>query len=253
MIVDPRLNEQSPLRRHPQYAENGCARAGNALYVRALWLPGLLFVAIVVAAVLGSLGAALIAAMFFVFFSLLGALTLVTRVPLGIRMDEDGIRIGGVQAAEEGRSRVHRRDKPIQGFTRAMHVYSCDWEDVRAIRVLTDPQELAIMARGANSGNDHLGEYWWGYLGLAPWAPGRFIAPRAKGALVFEVERERASFQATRPPRGKNADRIYGHRWMTWCIPTNDPMAIKAALAAAQPPVHEDVTVMPRTAPPPSV
>jgi hypothetical protein len=205
VIVDPRLNEQSPLRRHPQYAENGCARAGNALYVRALWLPGLLFVGIVVAGVLGSLGAALIAAMFFVFFALLGALTLVTRVPLGIRMDEDGIRIGGVQAAEEGRSRVHRRDKPIQGFTRAMHVYSCDWEDVRAIRVLTDPQELAIMARGANSGNDHLGEYWWGYLGLASWAPGRFIAPRASGPRGRWCSRSSGSAPRSRRPGRRGA------------------------------------------------
>jgi hypothetical protein len=40
---------------------------------------------------------------------------------------------------------------------------------------------------------------------------------------------------------------------MTWVIPTNNPTAIKAALAAAQPPVYEDVTVMPRSAPPPSV
>ena len=121
-----------------------------------------------------------------------------------------------------------------------MHVYSCSWENLRAIKVLTDPQELAIMARGVNSRNDHLGEHWWGYLGLDSWAPGRFISTRAKGALVFEVETERASFQATRPPKGTHAERIYNSRWMTWVVPTNNPAAIKAALAAAQPPVYED-------------
>ena len=238
MIVDPRLDEQQP-HRHPQYAENGCARRGN-LYLRVLWLPGLLFAGIVVAAVLGSIGAAVLVAIFFLFFTFLSVTALMTRLPLGIRMDEQGIRIGAVQAAEAGRSRVLHRDKPIQGFTRAMHVYSCDWEGVRSIKVLADPQELAVMARGVNAPDDALG-VWWANLRLDSWAPGRFIDPRARGALVFEVETARASFQATRPPKGRtNAEMIYARQTMTWVVPTRNPQAIKAALAAAQPPVVED-------------
>ena len=239
MIVDPRLNEQSPLHRHPVYSENGCA-GGGSLYFRALWFSGLLFVGIVVAAALGSIGAAVIVAIFFLFFIFLAVTSLMTRLPLGIRMDEQGIRIGGVQAEDEGRSRVRRRDKPIQGFTRAMHVYSCDWEALKAIKVLNSPQELALMARGVNAPDDALG-VWWANLRLDPWAPGRFIDPKAQGALVFEVETEHASFQATRPPKGRsNANMIYTLPTMTWVIPTKNPAAIKAALAAAQPPVYED-------------
>jgi hypothetical protein len=243
VIVDPRLNEQPPTSRHPQYAENDCAGAGNTLYLRTLWLPGLLFVGIVVAAALGSILAALIVAVFFLAFSLPAVLTLLTRRPLGIRMDQDGIRIGGVQAAEECRGRVSRRDKPIRGFTRAMHVYACDWDGVRRIKVLTDRQELVAMAGGVGgprAASDYRG-VWWSYLGIDSWAPGRFVNVRGtNAALVFEVDVQHASFQATRPPRGTHAGRIYDQPTMTWVIPTNDPDAIKAALVAAQPPVYED-------------
>ena len=240
MIVDPRLNEQQSQHRPPQYAEDRCAWSGRRA-LRTFWLPGLLLVGIVVAAALGSLGAALIVLVFFLAFALLSTMAVLTRLPLGIRMDAQGIRIGGVQAAEQGRSRVRRRDKPIQGFTRAMHVYSCDWQGVQRIRVLTDPQELALMARGTGGPREASG-IWWAFLGAAAWAPGRFIDTRTGAALVFEVEIERASFQATRPPKNSAAgDLIYNTiRTMTWVVPTRNPQAIKAALAAARPPVVED-------------
>lgn len=238
MIVDPRLNEQPSTRRHPEYAENGCARRPG-LYFRAVWLPSLLFLGIVVAIALGNVVAEITVPIFFLFFAFLSTTTLMCTLPLGIRMDQQGIRIGGVQAAEEGRSRVRPRDKPIQGFTRAMHVYSCDWEGVKAIKVLTDPQDLAVMARGINGRNDRI-SVWWGHMGMESWAPGRFILPQAGGALVIEVETARASFQPTRPSRLSDASLIYDRPRMRWVIPTNNPMAIKAALAAAQPPVYED-------------
>ena len=240
MIVDPRLNEQQSQNRPPEYAENRCAWSGQRA-VRTLWLPSLLLVGIVVAAVLGSLGAALILLIFFLAFALLSTMAVITRVPLGIRMDAQGIRIGGVEAAERGRSRVQRRDKPIQGFTRAMHVYSCDWQGVQRIKVLTDRQELAMMARSSGGPRETSG-IWWAFLGAAAWAPGRFIDTRTGAALVFEVEIERASFQPTRPPKNSAAgELIYDTiRTMTWVIPTRNPQAIKAALAAARPPVVED-------------
>lgn len=244
MIVDPRLSEPpKPDIRHPEYSENGSARARKRYPVPiADWT--FLGLGIVVAAVLGDLGVTLMLALALVFVAFIQVTSLMARLPLGIRMDQQGIRIGGVQAAEEGRGRVRPRDKPIQGFTRAIHVYSCDWEGVQRIRVLTDKRELKAMASGYGAVPAEFRDAWWNSLGRAAWAPGRFVDVLTGAALVIEVEARRASFQATRPPRrglgAAQAARVYTSETMKWVIPTRNPQAIKAALAAARPPVYED-------------
>ena len=77
---------------------------------------------------------------------------------------------------------------------------------------------------------------------MEPWAPGRFIDVLTGSVLVIEVETQRASFQATRPPKGSlgrsMAQDIYTSETMKWVIPTKNPAGIKAALAAADPPVY---------------
>lgn len=243
MIVDPRLNEPpKPDIRYPEYAENGSAKDPKRYPVPVTtWT--VLGLGIVLAAVFGSIGLALLFALALLLIGFIQVTSLICRLPLGIRMDQQGIRIGGVQAAEEGRSRVHPRDKPIQGFTRAMHVYSCEWEGVQRIKVLTDPRELKAMARGFNgSSREYRGE-WWSSLNRAAWAPGRFVDVLTGAALVIEVETTHASFQATRPPKGRLggsvAADIYTSETMKWVIPTRNPQAVKAALAAARPPVYE--------------
>ena len=248
MIVDPRLNEPPnepprPNVRYPEYAENGSAKDPKRwpIPITTWTIFGL---GILLAAMLGSIGTIVILVIGLLFIGSIQVLSLIGMLPLGIRMDQQGIRIGGVQAVEEGHSRVRPRDKPIQGFTRSMHVYSCDWEGVKRIKVLTNSRELKAMSTGFGPGpNEYHGE-WWYSLRDAAWAPGRFIDVLTGAVLVIEVETQRASFQATRPPKGrlgaKVADRIYQSDTMTWVIPTRNPQAIKAALAAAQPPVYED-------------
>ena len=244
MIVDPRLNEPpKPNVRYPEYAENGSAKDPKRwpIPVTTWTVFGL---GIVLAAVLGSIGAVIILILPLLLIGLIQVTSLICVLPLGIRMDQQGIRIGGVQAAEEGRSRVRPRDKPIQGFTRAMHVYSCEWEGVKRIKVLTDRRELKAMSTGFGPGPNEYHQEWWYSLRTAAWAPGRFIDVLTGAVLVIEVETQRASFQATRPPKGKLgshvANDIYLSDTMTWVIPTRNPQGIKAALAAAQPPVYED-------------
>ena len=87
-------------------------------------------------------------------------------------------------------------------------------------------------------------EAWWSRLGVAGWAPGRFVDRRTGAVLVIEVERQRASFQPTRPAKGPvaahEAQRIYTGETMVWVIPTRQPQRLKAALAAAAPPIPED-------------
>ena len=114
------------------------------------------------------------------------------------------------------------------------------WQGVQRIKVLAEPRDLAMMARKFGGPQDP-NRPWWSFLGLAPWAPGRFIDPRAKAALVIEVETARATFQASRPPKTTAlVDSIYNSPTMTWVIPTKDPERLKAALAAAEPPIPED-------------
>jgi hypothetical protein len=245
MIVDPRAagQPQTP-RRVPEYAEDGSARSAGTITL-ALLLPVLSLIGVVVAAAAGSVGAVVMLAVLLLFFGFLSIPALMTRLPLGIRMDAQGVRIGGVAAAEKGRSRVQPRDKPIQGFTRAMHVYSCDWDGVRRIKVLTDPTELLAMAATINTKTPSGYAYaWWGRLGYAAWAPGRFVDRRTGAVLVIEVERQRASFQPTRPAKGpvgaREAQRIYTGETMVWVIPTRDPQRLRAALATAAPPIPED-------------
>ena len=245
MIVDPRAAgpPQTP-RRVPEHAEDGSARSAGMITL-ALLLPVLSLIGVVVAAAAGSVGAVVMLAVLLLFFVFLSIPALMTRLPLGIRMDAQGVRIGGVAAAEKGRSRVRPRDKPIQGFTRAMHVYSCDWDGVRRIKVLTDPAQLLAMAATVDSKTPDSHAYaWWSRLGYAAWAPGRFIDRRTGAVLVIEVERQRASFQPTRPAKGlvgaHEAQRIYTGETMVWVIPTRDPQRLKAALATALPPIPED-------------
>lgn len=244
MIVDPRLNEQpEPNVRHPEYAENGAARVGRRLAIPIVtW--SLLLIAIVASAVAGALPLTVVFVIVLAMLGLIQVTSLMTSLPLGIRIDQQGIRIGGVEAAEAGRSRVRPRDKPIQGFTRSMHVYSCDWEGVRRIKVLTDPVQLKAMSTSFNRGVAEYRGAWWDALGTAPWAPGRFVDVLTGGALVIEVETQRATFQATRPPKGKLggtlAQEVYMSQTMKWVIPTKNAEGIRAALAAAQPPVTED-------------
>ena len=245
MIVDPRLAEQpQPPRRVPEYAENGSARRPGMIAL-ALVLPGVFLLGVLAAALAGSVGWAVPLAIPLLFTTFLSTIGLMIRLPLGIRMDAQGIRIGGVEAAETGRSRVRPRDKPIQGFTRAMHVYACDWEGVQRMKVLTDPTELKAMAATitTKTPSGYHG-VWWGHLGYAAWAPGRFIDRRTGAVLVIEVARERATFQPTRPAKGpvgaREAQRIYTGESMVWVIPTRDPHRLKAALVTAMPPIPED-------------
>jgi hypothetical protein len=245
MIVDPRAAQQpQPPRRVPEYAEDGSARSAGMITM-ALLLPTLALIGVIAAAAAGSVGAAAVLAVLLLFFGFLAVPGLMTRLPLGIRMDGQGVRIGGVAAAEKGRGRVQPRDKPIQGFTRAMHVYACGWDGVRRMKVLTDPVELRAMAATISTKTpDGYAGAWWSRLGFAAWAPGRFIDRRTGAVLVIEVERQRASFQPTRPAKGpvgaREAQRIYTGETMVWVIPTRDPQRLRAALAAAAPPIPED-------------
>lgn len=61
----------------------------------------------------------------------------------GIRVDTDGIRIGGIRA-RESRLRQHRWPprKPFRVAGQSRAVFTCPWEGVRSLYLITDAQDF---------------------------------------------------------------------------------------------------------------
>lgn len=238
MIVDPRRGEPASLWRLPSYTEDGCAR-GPRLYANLL-LPGAFLLATVASAAVGVIPLALLLFLGFLLFGFITLVGLLIRMPLGIRLDENGVRIGGIRYNERHPGRIRRRHTPLRGYTRALHVYTSSWHGVRRATVVTGRSDLRLLGRRFGAGTN---VPWWAEQGVAAWAPGRFTSPSAKALFVVEVDRESADFQAFRPPKGKRgamlADVVYNSPRMVWIIPTRDPERLLAALRGATPPVPE--------------
>jgi hypothetical protein len=239
VIVDPRAADPAPFRQYPDYAEDGCGRGARLWSV--LVLPGALFVVAVVCLTDGAVMPAVLVLILFVLCGLIAGIGLMTRLPLGIRLDEHGVSIGGVRFSERHRRLVRRRDKPLQGFTRALHAYSCAWPGVRRLTVVSGRPNIQLISR--KWGRLAPNAPWWAEQGFTPWAPGKFLSPAAKALLVIEVETRQADFQELRPPKGRvgrdMAARIYGGETMTWIIPTRHPDQLLQAIRATDPPQSE--------------
>ena len=238
--------------RAPEYAENGCGRT-TGQNLRVLALPTVIFLALLIGLLAGAWAIAAFLAFCFVLSGGMATIVLALTWPLGIRVDARGIRIGGVEAQEKGRSRVRNRQKPISGLTRAMHVYSTEWTGVRRVRVITDPQELQAVRANARSPRNGFPGAWWSDLGHAAWAPGRFLSARTEAVLVLEVRADLADYQVTRPPSAASnfqiyykpgndvsPDAVFNDFYMKWVVPTKDPERLRAALAMAYPPIPID-------------
>lgn len=236
--------------RTPEYAENGCGRT-TGQNLRVLALPTVIFLAMVTGLLVGAWAIAAFLAVCLVLSGGIAVIVLALAWPLGIRIDARGIRIGGVEAQEKGRSRVQNRQKPISGLTRAMHVYSTEWTGVRRVRVITDPQELQAVRANARSPRNGFPGAWWVGLGYAAWAPGRFLSAGTGAVMVLEVRADLADYQVTRPPSAASKARLYSGNdvgpdavfnslFQKWVVPTKDPERLRAALATAYPPIPTD-------------
>ena len=107
--------------------------------------------------------------------------------PMGIRLNADGLRIGGVRWAEGHRdqSRASKAIVPKQ----YSQVFSCRWSGVLAIGVTTDRALLKIMKRNAYRGRK-----------LTPL--GNLAVPFMRAALVIWVDQAQAKLPAIRPASG---------------------------------------------------
>lgn len=104
----------------------------------------------------------------------------------GIRLDEDGIRIGGVRWADKHPGRVHHRPTVPRQWSQE---FRCPWAAVQRIGVVTDRQTINTMIKHS-------------YHGRKPTPLGNLATPFMRAALVIWVEQEMAKPPAIEPARG---------------------------------------------------
>lgn len=154
-------------------------------------------------------------------------LPLIYGLYAGIRIDAGGIQIGGMRARER---RIRRRRWPprspfrVSGQSRA--VFSCPWEGVRSLYLITDAREFKRIRRDLRQFVKERGET------QAP--VGMLHAPFTKAALVIthnaiDATSDPAEFRAN---WGRYAN-LEPVRSPTWLVPTNHPEALRAALEQA--------------------
>lgn len=144
--------------------------------------------------------------------------------PTGIRIDEDGVRVGNVRHPD-----ANRRHPPAPSF-QAYRVFAIGWPGVLSMRVVRDRHELRQLAktsrRATTSGVKARGGAAVGfYLGM-------LTPPFLRAALVLEIDGEYATFPEFRTRQAKTiATSQVGTRSGTWVAPTRHPDRVAEVVA----------------------
>jgi hypothetical protein len=222
------------------YAEDHCAL--NWRFVSA----GLLAPVVVIAAVVA--GIALGGAAFWVLFVVLG-LGMMTWIafgqmlpyawPLGIRLDSDGLRVGGVRWAEQHPGRTRRRATVPRQYGQ---VFACRWDGVQHIGVTRDRKAIKTSIRHAPHG-------------IRRTPLGNLAVPFMRAAVVILVDLEQCTLPQIGPARGPLSVNWSspGFHQRLWVVPTRHPAELEAALAALPLPPGTVGDPYPDTADQPSI
>ena len=137
--------------------------------------------------------------------------------PTGMRLNESGVRIGGLRWAERhpGQVRTSQAIVPRQ----YSQVFSCPWNGVLGIGVTTDHEVLRAMKRHA-------------YRGRRPTPLGNLATPFMRAALVIWVDEDQAHFPEIRPARSAawSNRSAPGFHQPIWVVPTRRPGELTRAL-----------------------
>jgi hypothetical protein len=166
------------------------------------------------------------------FWMLASVLSFIFIWPVGIRIDEAGIRIGGVQAWER-RQRSGRWPprKPFHVGAQGRAVFTCPWEGVRELYLITGRKEIKPLARQKLAARKRAQQLrtplgWLGFM--------------YSGLVIVS----NPACTSSDPPRFRPNRRWPGHVRgtvsPTWLVPTRHPEALKAALANSAAPVVQD-------------
>ena len=161
-------------------------------------------------------------------FALYGSL------PVGIRIDSAGIEIGGLRGRDRRRRHGTWPPRRLSVGSSSRAVFSCPWEGVRCLYLITDKAELKRVYRDER-------------LAVKPYqgtrAPlGYLRVLFTKSALVITnnphlTSSEPAEFRTNWAAFG----RMRGMQSPTWLVPTRNPAALRAALGECPwaPPVQD--------------
>jgi hypothetical protein len=136
--------------------------------------------------------------------------------PTGLRLDDQGVRIGGVRWADQHPGRTHPRPTVPHQWAQE---FRCPWPAVQRIGVVTDRHAIKTMIRHS-------------YHGRKPTPLANLATPFMQAALVIWVDLELATFPAVEPARG-----VMWANWSSpgypqplWVAPTRRPRKLRAAL-----------------------
>jgi hypothetical protein len=169
-------------------------------------------------------------------WTLFMTLNLWGSLPIGIRIDGDGIQIGGMRARD--RRRRTGRWPPRKPFTvggQSRAVFSCPWEGVVALYLITDTRELKPMWR-------QLVQFKKTYDGaVTPLGILRVFFMKAALVIVNDPRHAASDPLEFRSNWRSYGKRIAGVRSVTWLVPTRQPEALHAALTQipGAPPVQD--------------
>lgn len=208
------------------YAEDHCSLRWPVLFNGIVW-PVLFVACVIVPAVTGNVLITYLAAIAFILCLVPGGsiIGLVTAWPTGIRIDADGIRIGGVHRAEQHPGQGPEKKLPPVSAQRRQ-VFSCPWNGVQRVAVVTDRAELKKLVRSSRGHNTPVGILW------AYWM---------RAALVVNVDLAAAHVPQFRPPdtqshwfRMSRYNRAVPSP--VWLAPTRHPDRLREALAQVSAP-----------------
>jgi hypothetical protein len=153
--------------------------------------------------------------------------------PIGIRIDSAGIRIGGLRARER-RQRSGRWPprKPFHISTQGRAVFTCPWEGVQALYLVSDRAELKRLVRQYRAFRKRFQQLRKPLGMLTVGSAGLVIVN--KPALAYS---DPGTFRGDWARPGTETGVVSP----TWLVPTRNPGALRAALAKVDgaPPVND--------------
>ncbi len=201
------------------YAEDHCSLRWPVLFNGIAW-PALFLIFLIVPFATGNLLLLNLALVAGILCAVGGSIFgLVITWPTGIRIDAEGIRIGGVRhAARRGGAGAGKL--PTAGSQRRQ-VFSCPWNGVQNLRVVTDRGELKKLRRSSRGRGDlRVGILWSFWM---------------KAALVVNVDPAAAQIPRFRPPDTqrywfKVSRPTRAVPSPVWLAPTRHPERLREAL-----------------------
>ncbi|MFC1431573.1 hypothetical protein ACEZDB_13055 [Streptacidiphilus sp. N1-3] len=168
--------------------------------------------------------------------------------PTGIRVDEQGVRIGAVAS-----KRAEHRNPTVTHQNWA--VFSCPWSGVREMFVVTDPDK--VMRLRTSPEYDTLSNRWAKPKSMLSCSVGVLIPPLMRAALVIRIDpavatvpefRSARFFSNYMDPSDPHFSRALLPRvGSTWVVPTRHPERLRALIKhqlhpAAPAPKHKGET-----------